>query len=175
MKNIMNWLRYFERLRNIMANENKIQVVRGTTGPSRKSCFSRTAQSATADLRLLATWVAVALQFSYVSAAPSKEIVNADNPEALIQKKPAQMAANKASSTGNEDCFFHASLKRKAEFFKCYYLKPKDKNLLLLGMLNYDKSAEYLIRTMNELPGFKLTVAVKAITLQKNMHNSTLS
>ncbi len=42
--------------------------------------------------------------------------------------------------------------------------KLKDKKLLLFGMLNYGKGAEYLIRAMNELPDFRLTVAGKAIT-----------
>ena len=42
----------------------------------------------------------------------------------------------------------------------------KDRNLLFFGMLNYGKGAEHLIRAMNELPGFKLTLAGKAITPQ---------
>ncbi len=38
------------------------------------------------------------------------------------------------------------------------------KNILFFGMLNYGKGVEYLIRAMNLLPGFKLTVAGKAIS-----------
>ena len=44
--------------------------------------------------------------------------------------------------------------------------KLKDKSLLFFGMLNNGKGVEHLIRAMNELPGFKLTVAGKAITPQ---------
>ncbi|HIG98325.1 TPA: glycosyltransferase [Candidatus Woesearchaeota archaeon] len=42
--------------------------------------------------------------------------------------------------------------------------KLKGRNILLFGMLNYGKGAEYLIRAMNELPGYKLIVAGKAVS-----------
>ncbi len=42
--------------------------------------------------------------------------------------------------------------------------KLKGKNILFFGMLNYGKGVEHLIRAMNELPHFKLTVAGKAIS-----------
>lgn len=40
----------------------------------------------------------------------------------------------------------------------------KGRNILLFGMLSHGKGVEYLIRAMNELPGFNLTVAGKAVT-----------
>lgn len=40
----------------------------------------------------------------------------------------------------------------------------KGRNMLFFGMLNYGKGVEHLIRAMNELPDFKLTVAGKAIS-----------
>ena len=44
-------------------------------------------------------------------------------------------------------------------------MKPrKGKNVLFFGMLNYGKGVEYLIRAMNELPGYKLIVGGVAIT-----------
>lgn len=42
--------------------------------------------------------------------------------------------------------------------------KLSGKNLLFFGMLNYGKGVEYLLRAMNELPDFRLTIAGKAIS-----------
>lgn len=95
----------------------------------------------------------------------------------LLQKWITKKAAVVIAHTRQQKEFLQLKYKKKQAYHVHHLVLPdlpkelkqlqlhkqKDKNLLLFGILNYGKGAEYLIRAMNELPDFKLTVAGKAV------------
>ena len=88
----------------------------------------------------------------------------------LIQKAITKKASAVVVHTKQQKEFLQLKYKKKQAFCILHGLilnpmhKLRDKNLLFFGMLNYGKGVEYLIRAVSELPGFRLTVAGKAIT-----------
>lgn len=88
----------------------------------------------------------------------------------FIQKRITGKADSAIAHTAQQKEFLHMKYGKKEAYFVRMGLslnpmhKLRDRSILFFGMLNYGKGAEYLIRAMNELPDFKLTVAGKAIS-----------
>ncbi len=88
-----------------------------------------------------------------------------------LQKKITQKSSAVIAHTKQQKEFLQLKYRKKPAYAVYHHLiiklmpmrTPKDKNILLFGMLSYGKGAEYLIRAMGELPSFNLTVAGKAI------------
>ncbi len=88
----------------------------------------------------------------------------------LLQKLIAGKADSVIAHTKQQKEFLQMKYRKKEAYFVHMGMtthqmhKLRGKNILFFGMLNYGKGVEYLIRAMNELTDFKLTVAGKAIS-----------
>lgn len=109
--------------------------------------------------------VVVTLHEVHTAASNLKEkILN------FLQKFIVKKSGAVIVHTKHQKEFLQLKYKKKQAFCILHGLvlrhmhKLKGKSLLFFGMLNYGKGAEYMIRAMNELPDFTLTVAGKAIT-----------
>ncbi len=89
---------------------------------------------------------------------------------AFIQKLIVKKADAVIAHTRQQKEFIQLKYKKKKAFHIHHGLalnpvhKLRNKSILLFGMLNHGKGAEYLIRAMNHLTDYKLTVAGKAIS-----------
>ena len=118
-------------------------------------------------LRALSKKIPVAVTFHEVhttTATIKEKVLN------FLQKAIARKADAIIAHTKQQKEFLQMKYRKKESYFVHMGMtlhqihKLKDRNILFLGMLNYGKGVEYLIRAMGELPNFKLTVAGKAIT-----------
>ncbi|MBI2140932.1 glycosyltransferase [Candidatus Woesearchaeota archaeon] len=90
----------------------------------------------------------------------------------FLQKWITKKASAAIAHTRQQKEFLQLKYKKKQAYAVYHHLITKlmpmhitkGKNILLFGMLSHGKGAEYLIRAMNELPGFNLTIAGKAVT-----------
>ena len=87
----------------------------------------------------------------------------------FLQKIIAGKAGSAIAHTRQQKEYLQMKHRKKEAYVVHMGITPhqmhrlKDKKILFFGMLNYGKGVEYLIRAMNELPGFELTVTGKAI------------
>lgn len=89
---------------------------------------------------------------------------------AFLEKLTAGRATAVIAHTKQQKEFLQMRYKKKRAYHILHGLalnpvhKPNGKSLLLFGMLNYGKGAEYAIRAMEYLNDYRLTVAGKAIS-----------
>ncbi len=88
----------------------------------------------------------------------------------LLQKIIAGKAGSVIAHTRQQKEFLQMKYGKKEAYFVRMGItlhqmhKLRGRNVLFFGMLNYGKGVEHLIRAMDDLPDFKLTVAGKAIS-----------